>query len=186
MVGSVCLSVCDVRESRLEFWTEDLGVGRITCSIHTVITHIKPDKKIPTASFSFPVTNMEGVWKILKMSYPMIGNSAVRKAIAIQFSMLDRARTDSHCANMGFSIPDYPPVLHRLKCPAQWCTLTDGPVLVPPSGEYGVLLHWRNSVWRRAINPATGIVVHVVGMFWVVSITSTEKAKWSNADSFMR
>jgi hypothetical protein len=32
------LSVCDVRESRPEFWTEYLPVGRILCSIHPTVT----------------------------------------------------------------------------------------------------------------------------------------------------
>jgi hypothetical protein len=59
-VGSVCLFVCDVRESRPEFWTEYLRVGRIICSIHPVIRRTKPDKQIPPASFPFPVPNVEG------------------------------------------------------------------------------------------------------------------------------
>jgi hypothetical protein len=46
-------------------------------SIHLVIRHTKPDKKIPPASFPFPVLNVEGVWKNLKMSYSMIDKSAV-------------------------------------------------------------------------------------------------------------
>jgi hypothetical protein len=84
-VGSVCLSVCDVRESCPEFWTEYLGVGRIIYSIHLVIRHTKPDKKIPPASFPFPVPKVEGVGKNLKISYSMIDNSAVWKALVSGF-----------------------------------------------------------------------------------------------------
>jgi hypothetical protein len=37
----------------------------------------KPYKKIPPASFPFLVPNVEGVWKILKISFSMIISSAV-------------------------------------------------------------------------------------------------------------
>jgi hypothetical protein len=80
-IGSVCVCVsvcvCDVRESIPEFLTEDLRVWRIICSIHLVIRHTKPDKKIPPASFPFLVPNVEGVWKNLKISYSMIDNSTI-------------------------------------------------------------------------------------------------------------
>jgi hypothetical protein len=39
--------------------------------------------------------------------------------LAVRFSLLERARSAAHCAIISFSIPDYSPVLHRLKCPAQ-------------------------------------------------------------------
>jgi hypothetical protein len=35
------------------------------------------EKKIPPASFPFPVPDVEGVWKNLKISYSMIDSSAV-------------------------------------------------------------------------------------------------------------
>jgi hypothetical protein len=41
------------------------------------IRKIKPDKKNSLVSFPFPVPNVEGVWKNLKMSHSMIDNSAV-------------------------------------------------------------------------------------------------------------
>jgi hypothetical protein len=132
---SVCVSVCNVRESRQEFWTQSLRVGRIICSIHPVIRKTKPDKKIPPVSFPFPVPNVEGVGKNLKISCSTIDSSAVWKAIAVRFSLLDRACRAAHCANIGFSIPEYSPVLHRLKCPAQRWTLIDAAMLVAPSGE---------------------------------------------------
>jgi hypothetical protein len=134
---SVCVSVCNVRESRPEFWTQFLRVGRIICSIHPVIRKTKPDKKIPPVSFPFPVPNVEGVAKNLKISCSMIVRSAVWKAIAVRFSLLDRACRAAHCANISFSIPDYSPVLHRLKCPAQRWTRIQGAVLVAPPGEHG-------------------------------------------------
>jgi hypothetical protein len=40
---------------------------------------------------SFQVQNVEGVWKNLKMSYSMIDSTAVFKARAAQFPLLDRA-----------------------------------------------------------------------------------------------
>jgi hypothetical protein len=77
-VGSVCVCMCvcvrDVHESRPQLSTEYLRVGLIICSIHPVIRKIKPDKKNPPASFPFPVPNVEGVGKNLKMSHSLIDN----------------------------------------------------------------------------------------------------------------
>jgi hypothetical protein len=131
----VCLCVCDIRESCPEFWTQSLRVGRIICSIHPVFRKTKPDTKIPLVSFPFLVPNVEGVGKNLKISCSMIDSSAVWKAIAVRVSLLNRACRAAHCAYIGFSIPDYSPVLHRLKSPAQRWTLIDAAVLVVPSGE---------------------------------------------------
>jgi hypothetical protein len=77
-VGSVCMYVCacNVRETRPEYLTEDNPVWRIIYSIHLVIWHTKQDKK-NISSFPFPVANVEGVWKILKISYSLIDNSAI-------------------------------------------------------------------------------------------------------------
>jgi hypothetical protein len=50
---------CNVCGSRPEFLTEYLLVWDIICPIHLVIRHTKPDKKIPPASFPFPVPNVE-------------------------------------------------------------------------------------------------------------------------------
>jgi hypothetical protein len=64
---SVCLSVTFVDHAQ-SFERSLFGLdGRIICSIHPVIRKIKPDKKIPPESFSFPVPNAEALWKkILK------------------------------------------------------------------------------------------------------------------------
>jgi hypothetical protein len=50
--GSVCVSIRNVCGSRPEFWTEQLGVWHIKCSIHLVIRHVKPDKKKSTSFIS--------------------------------------------------------------------------------------------------------------------------------------
>jgi hypothetical protein len=63
----------------------------------------KPDGKMPPSSFPFPVPNVEGIWKNLKMSYSMTGNSVVLKARAVRFSLLDRACGAAHSADIGFS-----------------------------------------------------------------------------------
>jgi hypothetical protein len=168
----VCVDVCDVCGSRPEFLNEDIPAWPKICSIHPVIRHTKPDTQIPPASFPFPVPNVEGVGKNLKISYSMIDSSAVWKAIAVRCSLLDRARRAAHWANIGFSIPDYSPVLHRLKCPAQWWTLTDGPVLVPPSGEY-VYIGVTQCEDALSTQPLTLLYTTNSGriqpMFWVVS-----------------
>jgi hypothetical protein len=75
--GRLCPCVRNVNGSHPEFLNEWLRVGRTICSIHRVIRKIKPDKKIPPVSFPFPVPNVEGIWKNLKMSHSMIDNSAV-------------------------------------------------------------------------------------------------------------
>jgi hypothetical protein len=113
---SVCVCVCNVRESYQELLTEDLPVWRIICSIHLVIRHTKPEKKILQFSFSFQVPNVDGVWKIMKMSHSMIDNSAVWNSYtAVRFSLLDRACRVVHLADTGFSKTGYSPVLLRLK-----------------------------------------------------------------------
>jgi hypothetical protein len=57
------MDVCDVCGSRPEFLNEDIPVLPKICSIHPIIRHTKPVKKIPPVSFPFPVRNVEGVWK---------------------------------------------------------------------------------------------------------------------------
>jgi SAM-dependent methyltransferase len=42
---ALSVSLCYIRASRSEFWTEDILVWCIICSIHLVIRHTKPDKK---------------------------------------------------------------------------------------------------------------------------------------------
>jgi hypothetical protein len=79
-------------------------------------------------------------------------SSVVLKAIAVQFSLLDRACRAAHSVDIGFSKYCYSPGAPSTEMPR---SLTDDSVLVLPSSEY-----WRNSVWRRAINPTAGIVVH--------------------------
>jgi hypothetical protein len=118
------------------FLNEDIPVWPKICSIHLIIRHTKPDKKNSTSFISISGSKCGGVGTNLKISYSMIDSSAVWKAIAVRFLFLDRACRAAHCANIGFSIPDYSPVLHRLECPAQRWTLTDGAVLVLPSGEH--------------------------------------------------
>jgi hypothetical protein len=58
------MCVCDVCGSRPEFLTEDIQVWRIIRSIHLKIKRTIPDKKIPPASFPFPVPNVEGMEKL--------------------------------------------------------------------------------------------------------------------------
>jgi hypothetical protein len=60
---SVCMSVCNVRESRQEFLTDDIPVWHIICSIHLVIRHTKADKYNPPLSFLFPVPKWRGYGK---------------------------------------------------------------------------------------------------------------------------
>jgi hypothetical protein len=114
--GRLCLRVCDVRESRPEFWSEDLRVGGKICSIHPVIRRTKPNKKFHLCHFHFQLQMWRGYEKNLKISCSMIYNSVVWKARPVRFSLLDR------CANISFSISVYSPVLHRLKCLTQWQT----------------------------------------------------------------
>jgi hypothetical protein len=148
-------------------------------------------KKNSTSFISIFGSKCGGGGKNLKISYSMLDNSAIWKAIAVRFSLLDRARRAAHCANIGFSIPDYSPVLHRLKCPAQQWTLTDDPVLVSPSGE-SVYIDKTQCGDTLSTQPLALLYTtnwgRIQPMFWVVSVTSTEKAKglWPNADSFMR
>jgi hypothetical protein len=49
------------------------------------------------------------------MSHSMIDNSAVCKALAVRFRLLDRACVAAHSADIGFSKYCSSPVLHRLK-----------------------------------------------------------------------
>jgi hypothetical protein len=72
--GFVCLSVClsVTFVDHAQSFERSLRVGRIICSIHPVIRKTKPDKKIPPVSFPFPVPNVEGVGKNLKISCPMM------------------------------------------------------------------------------------------------------------------
>jgi hypothetical protein len=112
--------------------------------------HQRPNRvKKSTASFPFSVPNVEEVGKNLKISYLMIDSSAVWKAIAVRFSLLDRARRAAHCANIGFSIPDYSPVLHWLKCPAQRWTRRDDTVLVLRPCEW---CRTNGATWRLIYN----------------------------------
>jgi hypothetical protein len=136
-VGSVCLSVCVWRSwimPRVLNWVGYLWVGRMLHPSSNQAHQIGLTK-IPPASFPFPVPNMEGVGKNLKISCSMIDSSAAWKTRAVLFTLLDRACRAAHCANIDFSIPDYSPVLNRLKCLAQRWTLIDAAVLVVPSGE---------------------------------------------------
>jgi hypothetical protein len=145
----------------------------------------------------------------LKISYSMIDNSGVWKAIAVRFSLLDRVPRAAHCANIGFVIPDYSPVLHRLKCPAQWWTLTDGPVLVSPSGEY-VYIGVTQCGDALSTQPLALLYTTILGRieptFWLVSVkmwmghflnvypniilansySATMSASWINARMNMR
>jgi hypothetical protein len=109
----VCLSVTFVNHAQ-SFELSIFGLG--ACSIHLVIRHTKPHKKNSTSFISISGSKCGGVWKNLKMSHSMTGNSAVWKALAVRFSLLDRARRAAHCGNIGFSIPDYEIIAYQNFC----------------------------------------------------------------------
>jgi hypothetical protein len=121
--GRLWMCVCDVCGSRPEFLNEDIRVWPKICSIHPVIRRSKPDKKNSTSFISISGSNCEGVWKNLKMSYPMIDNSAVWKARAVRLPLLDRACRAAHWATIGFLPTDFSQLLHRLKSPTQWSSV---------------------------------------------------------------
>jgi hypothetical protein len=77
------------------------------------------------------------------MSYSMIDNSAVWKARAVRFPLLDtrRARRAAHSANIGFSKSDYSPVLHRQKSPAQGFYKMN----------YESQIQYSAAIWRTAV-----------------------------------
>jgi hypothetical protein len=110
-----CVSVRDVCESHPEFLTEDLSVWCKICFIHLVNRHTKPDNKFHHLHFPFPVPNVEGVWKNLKMAYSATDISAVWRARAIRFLLLDGVCEAEHSANIGFFKSGYSPVLQKHK-----------------------------------------------------------------------
>jgi hypothetical protein len=171
----VCLSVCDVRESRPEFWTEDLRVGRIKCSIHLVIRHTKPDKKIHLCHFHFQFQMWRRYGKTWKCCIQWYVNSAVW--IAVRFRLIEHAELHIRLLSAFRNI-----AIHRCsidwKVPLKACVLRNSALWTPStSALWRMQLNWCSSITLITVVSVLTAILRVarfnfaIGMAFSITLT---------------